>query len=69
MTGVVRRYDAMLCWGFIRGDDGESYFLHSSEIRGAHPGVGDRVEFDATLTEKGLRAVGVRRLDMGGHNA
>jgi len=63
MTGVVKRYDPVLCWGFIRGEDGRDYFLHRTEVLGPPPAAWDKVEFDPTETPRGLRAVGVRKLE------
>lgn len=64
MTGTVERYDRALCWGFVRGDDGQSYFVHWSEILGPWLTPGERVSFDPAESPRGPRAVGVRRLEL-----
>lgn len=63
MTGVVKTYDRMLCYGFIGGEDGHDYFVHRSEVHGPPLQVGERVEFDPTEAPRGPRAVGVRKLE------
>jgi cold shock CspA family protein len=63
MSGKVRFYDLKRKYGFIDGDDRMSYFFHRSEIIGAIPEAGWRVTFDPAITEKGPRAVGVRKAE------
>ena len=48
ITGVVDSFDAKTGWGFIRGDDRVSYFLHRSDV--VHNRLlvrGQRVQFHA----------------------
>jgi cold shock CspA family protein len=50
-------------FGFIIGEDGADYFLHSRECLKsgiAFPRFGDRISFTPERGPKGLRAVGVR---------
>ena len=50
-------------FGFVLGEDGADYFLHSRErLKSgmAFPKLGDRVAFTPERGPKGLRAVGVR---------
>lgn len=61
MTGVVQRYDPILRYGFIHGEDDFEYFVHRSDVTGPVLHSGERVTFDPMTTAKGLRAVAVRR--------
>jgi CspA family cold shock protein len=51
--------------GFITGEDNQDYFVHYTAISGngfKTLDEGEAVEFDATKSDKGLRAENVRRL-------
>ena len=63
MTGVVETFDRVRRFGFIRGEDGRSYFVHrTSLVDGAFfLDPGDRVVFEALLAPRGPRAERVRR--------
>jgi len=58
-------------WCFIRGDDGADYFLHNTELFNNWEEMKARlalsgsvpVEFETTMGEKGLRAVGCKIVD------
>lgn len=60
MKGKVVSYLATKKYGFIQGDDGESYFLHFSELLNRKDEdklvKGSIVNFDPTPTPKGLAA-------------
>ena len=46
VVGVVDTFHADNGWGFANGDDGESYYLHRSEVEdGRLPMVGQQVTF------------------------
>jgi CspA family cold shock protein len=70
-SGTVAWFNAGKGFGFIKGDDGKSYFAHHSVVEGPHgPGLsnlveGERVEFEPGLGEKGpmARKVTVKRPD------
>ena len=36
MFGTVIKYFSNKGYGFIRGEDGQSYFIHSSKLNGEH---------------------------------
>lgn len=59
--GTVKFFNTEKGFGFIKGDDGQEYFVHQSglidEIQ-----QGDIVEFQLQEGKKGLMAVGVRRV-------
>jgi CspA family cold shock protein len=59
MKGTVKKFDKEKGYGFITGEDGKDYFFHYSQLmmdgfKTAE--VGQKVSFDETTTEKGLRA-------------
>jgi cold shock CspA family protein len=63
LTGKVTRYFPERAFGFILADDGQSYFLHVSQIQDDDPiQVGDRFSFQPKSTEKGLVAVNCTRI-------
>lgn len=64
MTGVVRWWADNKGLGFIRGTDGRDYFVHYSAVEGRGRKNLERdedVEFQPTHTERGPRAMAVRR--------
>jgi CspA family cold shock protein len=62
VTGTVKFFNEKKHFGFIHGDDGKDYFVHSS---GLNPGVniaeGDKVTFDIAETERGPKAEKVQK--------
>lgn len=55
-------------FGFIKGDDGQEYFMHRSSCQVPWEGngqieQGDRVAFTGTLNAKGFRALNVSRAE------
>lgn len=66
--GVCKWYNTTKGYGFIVvPDDPTNIFLHASDIpeRGSVPKTGEEFEFGVTPTERGPRAVEVRRVDHG----
>ncbi|MFQ6137374.1 MAG: cold-shock protein [Candidatus Hydrothermarchaeales archaeon] len=61
-TGTVKFFSTLKHFGFIQQDDGEDIFVHESGIVGGPIGENDRVEFDVEETDRGLKAVNVKRL-------
>lgn len=60
-TGRVESLDPQRGFGFIKGDDGESYYLHRSEIADGHlPLSGQQVVFCAGIRQGRPRACHVR---------
>ncbi len=57
VTGTVKFFNRKKHFGFIAGDDGKDYFVHSS---GLMPGVtideGNKVNFEVVDTERGPKA-------------
>lgn len=58
MTGKIRSFGETKGYGFIQGEDGESYFFHKNEVK--DPGAGIKanklVVFDTKPTPKGMAA-------------
>jgi len=60
MTGTVKFFNSTKGFGFITPDEGKDLFFHVSEVKGAEPRDGDRVEFEVGEGKKGPCAIGVR---------
>ena len=63
MDGKISRLISDKGFGFIRGNDGQEYFVHRSAIHGEvfeQLREDQPVTFDATKGDKGLRAENVR---------
>lgn len=62
MKGKVKFFNGMKGFGFISGEDGKEYFVHTT---GLSPGVsireGDAVTFETEQGDKGLKAVKVSK--------
>ena len=55
MKGTIAFYNSKKRWGFIDGEDGESYFLHHSNIidKNIPLSEGFEVEFKPETSERG----------------
>lgn len=65
LKGKVKWFDTKKGYGFITGDDGKDYFLHFSEIQMEGYKVlneSDAVEFNTEQTEKGVKAIQVKKI-------
>jgi CspA family cold shock protein len=62
MKGTVKFFNEGKHFGFIAGEDGKEYFVHSSGLaEGVRIGEGDPVEFETEQGDKGLKAVKVMK--------
>jgi len=62
VEGTVKFFNDMKHFGFIAGDDGKEYFVHSSGVKeGATIKEGDKVTFEVEQGERGPKAVQVER--------
>ena len=63
ITGSVKWYDPRKGIGFIKGDDGNDYYIHHSGIKKGHVRHvlldGENVTFDLKEGEKGAEAANV----------
>jgi CspA family cold shock protein len=64
MKGIVKFYDIRKGFGFIRGDDGLTIFVHKTAIPFFDIFLlpGEIVEYQIDTTEKGLKAVDVKKI-------
>lgn len=62
MEGTVKWYNDTKGFGFIEGEDGNDYFVHSTAISGgARLHDGDPVTFDPTEGDRGKKAENVKK--------
>lgn len=62
--GTVKFFNRMKNYGFIDGEDGKSYFVHSSGIKdGVEINEGDKVEFKIVQGDKGPKAEDVEKVE------
>lgn len=59
--GTVKFFNKEKGFGFIKGDDGQEYFVHQSGLADEIQ-QGDMVEFELQEGKKGLMAVNVKRV-------
>jgi CspA family cold shock protein len=57
--GTVKFFNESKGFGFIKSDDGQELFVHTSELRN-QVRENDVVEFEMKSTPKGLNAINVR---------
>ena len=63
-TGVVKFYNVNKSFGFITGDDGKDYFVHSTGLKeGVIINEGDKVSFDIVEGDKGQKAENVEKAE------
>ena len=61
MEGSVKFFNRKKGFGFIKGDDEKDYFVHFSALpQGTYLHDNDRVTFDVTEGERGLKAENVQ---------
>jgi cold shock protein len=64
MKGIVKFYDIRKGFGFIRGDDGHTIFVHKSAIPFFDIFLlpGEIVEYQVDTSEKGPKAVDIKKI-------
>jgi len=61
MEGTVNWFNIRKGYGFVKGDDGEDYFIHYTGLpNGVFLKEGDKVTFEPAKTEKGNQAKDVK---------
>lgn len=62
MKGTVKFFNSTKGFGFISGEDGKEYFVHSSGLQaGVMIDQDDSVTFESEQGDKGLKAVKVAK--------
>ena len=64
MKGIVKFYDIRKGYGFIRGDNGQTVFVHKTAIPFFDIFLlpGEIVEYQVDKTEKGPQAIDIKKL-------
>lgn len=64
MRGIVKFYDIRKGFGFIRGNDGHTIFVHKSAIPFFDIFLlpGETVEYQVDTTEKGQKAINIKKI-------
>ena len=63
VEGTVKFFNVRKSFGFITGDDGNDYFVHSSGLKeGTSIAEGDRVSFKVVKGDRGPKAENVEKL-------
>lgn len=63
VEGTVKFFNTMKNFGFITGDDGKDYFVHSSGLKeGTSLAEGDRVSFKVVKGDRGPKAESVEKI-------
>ncbi len=64
MKGIVKFYDIRKGYGFIRGDDGHTIFVHKTAIPffDIFLTPGEVVEYQVGASDKGPKAVDLKKL-------
>lgn len=66
MEGTVKWFNTRKGFGFIKGDDGEDYFVHHTSLeQGTFLRDNDIVSFESVQTDKGKQAKNVKVLQKG----
>ncbi|GAI34282.1 unnamed protein product [marine sediment metagenome] len=63
MKGTVKWYNARKGYGFIEGEDGKDTFVHRTSVpTGTFLNEGDKVEYECEDSDRGLKAINIKKL-------
>ena len=63
MKGTIKWYNSVKGYGFIKGEDEKDVFIHRSDIpEGVSLNEDDSVEYETEKTERGIKAINVKKL-------
>lgn len=63
MNGKVKWYNSRKGFGFIEGEDGKDIFVHRSSLpQGTFLNEGDSVEYETEDSDKGPKAINIKKL-------
>jgi CspA family cold shock protein len=63
MNGKIKWYNARKGFGFVESDDGKDIFVHRSAVpAGVFLNEGDKIEFETEETDKGVKAVNIKKV-------
>jgi len=66
MEGTVNWFNIKKGYGFVKGEDGQDYFVHYSSLpKDVFLREGDKISFEAAKTEKGKQAKNIKLLEKG----
>ncbi|MBT4174272.1 cold shock domain-containing protein [archaeon] len=66
MKGTVKWFNTRKGYGFIKGEDGEEYFVHHTALgQGTFVREDDEVDFEAADTDRGKQAKNITLLKKG----
>ena len=62
MKGTIKWYNTRKGYGFVQGEDGKDIFVHRTSVpTGTFLKEGDKVEFDIESSEKGPKAINIKK--------
>tara|TARA_Y100000034_G_C6613493_1_gene267266 strand:- start:320 stop:514 length:195 start_codon:yes stop_codon:yes gene_type:complete len=64
MEGTVKFFDGTKGFGFIDGEDGKEYFVHTTGLEeGVRLNEGDKVTFEVVQGDRGPKAEQVKKVE------